>query len=89
MYIGYDEKQENLRQTLRDYYAELLTPEIQIELACDHGVGPTMRKVVRQMGKDGRLGIGWPKQSVARVDPRSSNSCSSMSRCARGHPFRC
>jgi len=62
MYIGYDEKQENLRQTLRDYYAELLTPEIQIELACDHGVGPTMRKVVRQMGKDGRLGIGWPKQ---------------------------
>lgn len=62
MYIGYDEKQENLRQTLRAYYAELLTPEIQIELARDHGVGPTMRKVVRQMGKDGWLGIGWPKQ---------------------------
>jgi alkylation response protein AidB-like acyl-CoA dehydrogenase len=62
MYIGYDESQEALRQTLRDYYGELLTPEIRVELARGHGVGPTMRKVVREMGRDGWLGIGWPKQ---------------------------
>ena len=62
MYIGYDEKQEELRQTLRAYYDELLTPEIRVELARGHGVGPTMRKVVRQMGKDGWLGIGWPTE---------------------------
>ena len=62
MYIGYDENQEELRQTLRAYYDELLTPEIRSELARGRGIGPTMREVVRQMGKDGWLGIGWPKE---------------------------
>ncbi len=62
MYIGYDEDQEELRRTLRAYYDELLTPEIRVELAKGHGVGSTMRQVVRQMGKDGWLGIGWPKE---------------------------
>ena len=62
MYIGYDENQEELRRTLRAYYAELLTPDVQQELSLGHGVGPTMRRVVRQMGKDGWLGIGWPKE---------------------------
>ena len=29
MYIGYDSKQEALRKELRDYYENLLTPEIR------------------------------------------------------------
>jgi alkylation response protein AidB-like acyl-CoA dehydrogenase len=62
MYIGYDENQDRMRRELRDYYAALLTPEIRAELAQSHGVGETMRGVVRQMGKDGWLGIGWPKE---------------------------
>ena len=62
MYIGYDENQEELRQTLRAYYEDLLTPEIRAELARGHGVGPMNRQIVRQMGKDGWLGIGWPKE---------------------------
>jgi len=62
VYVGYDEGQEALRRDLRDYYAQLLTPEVEQELAHSHGVGPAMRKVVRQMGDDGWLGIGWPKE---------------------------
>ena len=62
MYIGYSEEQERLRQELRAYYAKLLTPEIVADLRRDHGVGETMREVVRQMGKDGWLGIGWPTE---------------------------
>ena len=62
MYVGYDEDQQALRQEMRDYYAQLLTPEVQEELHHAHGVGPAMRKVVRQMGEDGWLGIGWPKE---------------------------
>ena len=62
MYIGYDDTQEALRQELRAYYDEMLTPEIQAELAASHGVGPTMRRLVKQMAKDGWLGIGWPKE---------------------------
>ncbi|MBW2267934.1 MAG: acyl-CoA dehydrogenase family protein [Deltaproteobacteria bacterium] len=60
MYIGYDEEQQALRKELQAYYAKLLTPEIRAELHRGHGVGECMRKVVRQMGADGWLGIGWP-----------------------------
>ena len=56
MYIGYNEEQESLRKELRAYYDELLTPEIREALFIGHGTGETMRKVVRQMGRDGWLG---------------------------------
>ncbi|MDE0909192.1 MAG: acyl-CoA dehydrogenase family protein [Myxococcota bacterium] len=60
MYIGYDESQETLRNELRAYYAKLLTPDVRAALREGHGVGSAMRSVVRQMGEDGWLGIGWP-----------------------------
>ncbi len=60
MYIGYTREQEALRDQLREYYAQLLTPEIEEELAKAQAIGPVVRQVVRQMGKDGWLGIGWP-----------------------------
>ena len=62
MYIGYSEEQEALRKELRAYYDKLLTPEIREGLAQGHGTGEVMRKVVRQMGADGWLGIGWPSE---------------------------
>jgi alkylation response protein AidB-like acyl-CoA dehydrogenase len=62
MYVGYDEGQQALRQELRDYYAQLLTPDVQDALAGSNGVGPAMRAVVKQMGTDGWLGIGWPEE---------------------------
>jgi len=58
--LGYTDDQEKLRQELRSYYAELLTPSVEAELADSRGVGPALRRVVRQMGEDGWLGIGWP-----------------------------
>jgi alkylation response protein AidB-like acyl-CoA dehydrogenase len=62
MYIAYTPEQEALRRELRSYYAELLTPEIREELHRGMGTGPTMRAMVRRMGADGWLGIGWPKE---------------------------
>jgi len=62
MHIGYSEEQEALRRALRDYYARLLTPEVEEQLAHSGGVGPATRRVVRQMGEDGWLGIGWPRE---------------------------
>ena len=60
MYIGYDESQVTLRNELRAYYAKLLTPDVRTALREGHGVGSAMRSVVRKMGEDGWLGIGWP-----------------------------
>ena len=61
MRIGYTEEQEALRAELREYYDRLLTPHEEA-LSRSNGVGPTVRKIVRQMGEDGWLGIGWPKE---------------------------
>jgi alkylation response protein AidB-like acyl-CoA dehydrogenase len=62
VYIGYTDEQEKLRQELRSYYAGLLTPDVVEELGKGHGIGPVNRRIVRQMGADGWLGIGWPKE---------------------------
>src|SRR5271169_698191 len=62
MEIGYTEEQQTLRRELRDYYSNLLTPEVEEELAQSHGIGPTVRRITKQMASDGWLGIGWPKQ---------------------------
>ncbi len=62
MYIGYSPEQEALRQELRAYYDRLLTPEVRAAVHAGRGVGSAMREVVRQMGRDGWLGIGWPKE---------------------------
>jgi alkylation response protein AidB-like acyl-CoA dehydrogenase len=62
MYIGYTPEQEALRKELRAYYEKLLTPEVREALSKSHGTGEAMRAVVRQMGSDGWLGIGWPEE---------------------------
>jgi len=62
MEIGYTEEHQALRNTLREYYANLLTPEVEAQLADSHGIGPHMRRVVKQMAADGWLGIGWPTE---------------------------
>jgi 3-oxocholest-4-en-26-oyl-CoA dehydrogenase alpha subunit len=62
MRIAYTPEHESLRQELRDYYAGLLTPDVRERLAASHGIGPDLRAVVKQMGADGILGQGWPKE---------------------------
>ena len=62
MEIAYTEEQQALKSELRAYYQNLLTPEVEQELSQAHGIGPVVRRIVRQMGRDGWLGIGWPKE---------------------------
>ena len=62
MEIGYTEEHQALRNELREYYQKLLTPEVEAQLAASHGIGPDMRRVVKQMATDGWLGIGWPEE---------------------------
>ncbi len=62
MYIGYTEEQNALRRELRGYYERLLTPDVREALHAEKGCGPVHRRIVREMGKDGWLGIGWPRE---------------------------
>ena len=60
MHVAYTDSEEQLSKQLRDYYDKLLDPDTVEKLRHAEGVGPDMRRVVKQMGADGWLGIGWP-----------------------------
>ncbi len=63
MHLAYTPEQERLRQELREYFARLMTPEVRRGLAGtggDYGDGQAYRAVVRQLGRDGWLALGWP-----------------------------
>jgi alkylation response protein AidB-like acyl-CoA dehydrogenase len=63
--IVYTEEQEALRRELREYFSRLMTEEVQQRMSSgegDYGGGSVYRDLVRQMGKDGWLGIGWPTE---------------------------
>jgi len=65
MHISYTSEQEQLRQELREYFAALMTPQRRAGLAHadgEYGDGATYKEVVRQLGRDGWLAIGWPAE---------------------------
>ncbi len=65
MHIAYTGEQEALRRELQAYFAGLMTDEVQERLARgtgEYGGGDLYRQLVRQMGQDGWLGIGWPAE---------------------------
>jgi alkylation response protein AidB-like acyl-CoA dehydrogenase len=65
MHIGYTPAQESLRRELRDYFAALMTPQLRETLNPadgEYGAGTAYRDVVRQLGSDGWLTLGWPRE---------------------------
>ncbi|HTO05709.1 MAG TPA: acyl-CoA dehydrogenase family protein [Myxococcota bacterium] len=63
MYIDLTPELRALRDELRTYFAKLMTPELVAELtAGGEGGGPQYRRAMKKMGKDGWLGVGWPKE---------------------------
>ncbi|ASP48251.1 acyl-CoA dehydrogenase family protein [Cognaticolwellia beringensis] len=61
MFIDLTPEQRALRLEVRDYFSQLMTPELRQKLRGKEG-GDNFRNVVRQMGKDGWLAVGWPKE---------------------------
>jgi alkylation response protein AidB-like acyl-CoA dehydrogenase len=62
MHIDLTPEQRQLQQDLRAYFAGLMTPERRAGLTGGEAGGEAYRAVVRQMGSDGWLGVGWPKE---------------------------
>src|SRR4051812_20746834 len=60
MFLDYTDEQLALRKELREYFARLLTPDIRAEMGHPGEGNPLFRTIVRRMGADGWLGIGWP-----------------------------
>jgi alkylation response protein AidB-like acyl-CoA dehydrogenase len=62
MYVGLSKEHEALRDELRAYYDELLTPEVEEDLRKGEGVGQVSKDTWKKMAADGYAGVGWPKE---------------------------
>jgi alkylation response protein AidB-like acyl-CoA dehydrogenase len=65
MLIELTPEQAGLRDTLRGYFAGLLTPAERVTLLTERH-GAVYKDVVRRMGRDGWLGVGWPREYGGR-----------------------
>ena len=65
MYVALTADQLRLKEELKGYFSELVTPERRAALAMssgEFGDATVYKEVIRQLGTDGWLGIGWPKE---------------------------
>ena len=63
MHIDFTPEQRVFQEELRQYFAEVVTPDVIEEIRKDsEGGGPLYHETLRRMGSDGYLGIGWPEE---------------------------
>ncbi|MHB8511623.1 MAG: acyl-CoA dehydrogenase family protein [Actinomycetota bacterium] len=68
MFVDYTPEQKKLRDEARAYFETLITPEVRAKIGynlAEHQ-GPEFRRIVKQMGADGWLGIGYPEEYGGR-----------------------
>jgi acyl-CoA dehydrogenase len=63
MELDFTPEQKKFRDELRSYFDAMMSNELVAELRSDsEGGGPLFRKAMKQMGGDGLLGVGWPRE---------------------------
>jgi alkylation response protein AidB-like acyl-CoA dehydrogenase len=65
MHLELSEAQKALREELRTYFEDLMTAE-ERDLLLVERHGEVYREVVRRMGRDGWMGVGWPTEYGGR-----------------------
>jgi alkylation response protein AidB-like acyl-CoA dehydrogenase len=69
MHLAYTPEQERLADELRGYFAELMTPALRSALESvdgEYGDPAAYKQVVRKLGHDGWLTLGWPAEYGGR-----------------------
>ena len=63
MHVDLSPEQQALKQKLRKYFDGLMTPELKARMGpMSMEGGDAYRETIKQMGRDGWLGVGWPKE---------------------------
>ncbi|MGC1283924.1 MAG: acyl-CoA dehydrogenase family protein [Streptosporangiaceae bacterium] len=65
MFLDLTPEQLALRDELRAYFATLISPGERAAMLTERH-GPVYREIVRRMGRDGWLGVGWPAEFGGR-----------------------
>lgn len=71
VHLAETDEQLALRAELRAYLDGLLTPEVRDRLGDGGDDSDEYRRIVRQLGADGWLGIGWPTEYGGQGRPAS------------------
>jgi alkylation response protein AidB-like acyl-CoA dehydrogenase len=61
MYIELTPEQRALQAELRQYFSTLISPEEYAAMESDRH-NEAYRAIIKRMGTDGKLGVGWPKE---------------------------
>jgi alkylation response protein AidB-like acyl-CoA dehydrogenase len=62
VFLDYTPEQRALRAQLRAYLADLMTTQVRETIGTPGEGSAAFRPLVRRLGKDGWLGLGWPKE---------------------------
>src|SRR5262249_61937638 len=62
MHVALTHEQVQLRDELRAYFADVMTPEVEAAMSNGEAGGRPYRELTLKLGSDGLLGIGWPKE---------------------------
>src|ERR1044072_9089993 len=65
MYIELTPEQRALQAELRQYFSTLISPDEAKAMESDRH-NEAYRAVIKRMGSDGKLGVGWPKEFGGR-----------------------
>jgi len=90
MRIDFTREQQRLRKHLRTYFADLMTPEIRTALngpGGEYGAPEAYREVVRSLGREGWLTLGWPEEFGGRNRPAMEQLIFNDEAAAAGVPF--
>ncbi|CAM3345179.1 acyl-CoA dehydrogenase family protein [Nocardioides dubius] len=72
MHPELSQSSRQLRQQLRDYFAEIINDEDRAALVDQTEGGPVFDRIYQRMGADGWLGLGWPTEYGGRgEDPEA------------------
>ena len=61
MFIELTPEQRQLQAEMRQYFSNLISADEAKEMESDRH-GKAYRAVIKRMGSDGKLGVGWPKE---------------------------
>ena len=63
MHVDLSSEQKALQHELRDYFTNLMTPEVKVKIrSSEEAENKEYKALIRQVGADGWLGTGWPKE---------------------------
>jgi 3-oxocholest-4-en-26-oyl-CoA dehydrogenase alpha subunit len=63
MRVDLTDDQKALQLELRDYFTNLMTPEVKAKTSsAEFEENLEYKELIRQVGRDGWLGVGWPKE---------------------------